>query len=234
MGLWVLAGSWSSGNLTDGFVPKEIAKRWDSSGRLATKLVSSGLWAKAEKDDEAGYQFHQWKDQNPLKTDVLARRQATADRVARHRKSKETSNEDVSNDVGNALHDELPTESVTPPPSRPDPTRPEKKEETAPRKRGARLPDDWVPAEMVNAQMRRECPEIDLDAELDVFRDYWIAQPGQKGTKTDWDATWRNWVRRARPRTQQGPSAIGPSRQDAKVQSYLDYANGPEARKAIG
>lgn len=34
-------------------------------------------------------------------------------------------------------------------------------------------------------------------AELDKFRDYWAAQPGQKGVKTDWPATWRNWVRRA-------------------------------------
>lgn len=30
---------------------------------------------------------------------------------------------------------------------------------------------------------------------FESFRDYWIAQPGQKGVKTDWDATWRNWVR---------------------------------------
>ena len=31
---------------------------------------------------------------------------------------------------------------------------------------------------------------------VEGFRDYWIAQPGQKGVKTDWTATWRNWVRR--------------------------------------
>jgi uncharacterized protein YdaU (DUF1376 family) len=30
------------------------------------------------------------------------------------------------------------------------------------------------------------------------FRDYWIAQGGQKGTKLDWFATWRNWVRSQR------------------------------------
>lgn len=34
-------------------------------------------------------------------------------------------------------------------------------------------------------------------AELEKFRDYWAAQPGQKGVKTDWPATWRNWVRRS-------------------------------------
>lgn len=28
------------------------------------------------------------------------------------------------------------------------------------------------------------------------FRDHFSAQPGVKGRKTDWEATWRNWVRR--------------------------------------
>lgn len=27
------------------------------------------------------------------------------------------------------------------------------------------------------------------------FRDYWKAQPGQRGVKADWFATWRNWCR---------------------------------------
>lgn len=27
------------------------------------------------------------------------------------------------------------------------------------------------------------------------FKDYWIAIPGQRGTKLDWSATWRNRVR---------------------------------------
>lgn len=29
------------------------------------------------------------------------------------------------------------------------------------------------------------------------FCDHWRAQPGQKGVKLDWSATWRNWCRRA-------------------------------------
>jgi hypothetical protein len=35
--------------------------------------------------------------------------------------------------------------------------------------------------------------------EVAKFRDYWIAQPGQRGVKLDWNATFRNWVRSARP-----------------------------------
>ena len=37
-------------------------------------------------------------------------------------------------------------------------------------------------------------PEI--NREMQKFCDYWKAQPGQKGVKLDWPATWRNWVRR--------------------------------------
>jgi hypothetical protein len=61
-------------------------------------------------------------------------------------------------------------------------------------KRGERLsletlPDDW----------RRFClderPRLNADRVFARFRDYWIAQPGAKGRKLDWSATWRNWVR---------------------------------------
>lgn len=27
------------------------------------------------------------------------------------------------------------------------------------------------------------------------FADYWRQQPGVKGRKSDWSATWRNWIR---------------------------------------
>lgn len=64
--------------------------------------------------------------------------------------------------------------------------------------RGARLPKDWNPGEdglkfasdhgLLNGKAQ---------AELAKFRDYWASQPGQKGVKTDWLATWRNWVRNA-------------------------------------
>jgi hypothetical protein len=65
---------------------------------------------------------------------------------------------------------------------------------------GARLPSDWqLPkalGEWATEQgMTREC----VIAEADRFRDYWIAQPGAKGRKTDWPATWRNWIRNRKP-----------------------------------
>lgn len=52
------------------------------------------------------------------------------------------------------------------------------------------LPDEWIGFCKTNR------PELDPQETFEGFRDYWIAQPGQKGVKTDWTATWRNWVRR--------------------------------------
>lgn len=62
--------------------------------------------------------------------------------------------------------------------------------------RGARLPDDWEPGEALIAWALAETPSIDWRAQTEQFRDYWKAQPGAKGRKADWAATWRGWMRR--------------------------------------
>jgi uncharacterized protein YdaU (DUF1376 family) len=76
--------------------------------------------------------------------------------------------------------------------------------------KGSRLPQGWTPepvhmafAESLGLRNGRAA------AELEKFRDYWAAQPGQKGVKTDWPATWRNWVRRAVEATAGKPAAQG-------------------------
>lgn len=63
------------------------------------------------------------------------------------------------------------------------------------KKKGCRLPPDWSPDEVF---ARREgLSTWEVENEAAKFLDYWAAQPGQRGVKTDWDATWRNWVRKA-------------------------------------
>jgi hypothetical protein len=61
--------------------------------------------------------------------------------------------------------------------------------------RGSRLTAEWAPADEDIAFCKTERPDLDPAKTADRFRDYWIAQPGAKGIKTDWTATWRNWVR---------------------------------------
>lgn len=65
-------------------------------------------------------------------------------------------------------------------------------------RRGRRLPDGWAPARTAaTLDLETGHDPAWLERELDRFRDHWAAQAGAKGRKSDWDATWRNWLRRA-------------------------------------
>lgn len=61
-----------------------------------------------------------------------------------------------------------------------------------------RLPSDWVLSHEDYQFCEKERPDLKPETVADQFRDYWIAQPGAKGRKLDWPATWRNWVRNQR------------------------------------
>lgn len=83
---------------------------------------------------------------------------------------------------------------------------------------GTRLPDGWFPSRTdANLRTERESGlnDRELQDALDNFRDYWAAQPGQRGRKADWDATWRNWVRRVSKQHH-------PRRQDQTTQILAD------------
>ena len=66
------------------------------------------------------------------------------------------------------------------------------------RPRGTRLQPDWFPTEDQKRWAGKTRPDLDVATVVDSFRDYWVAAPGQKGVKLDWDATFRNWVRNQR------------------------------------
>lgn len=54
---------------------------------------------------------------------------------------------------------------------------------------------------------------VETETEFEKFRNYWIAKSGKDATKTDWAATWRNWiitaVERRGPRNQAGSAHTG-------------------------
>jgi len=51
------------------------------------------------------------------------------------------------------------------------------------------LPQEWIQF------CKTERMDLNPESVFLQFKDYWIAQGGQKGAKLDWFATWRNWVR---------------------------------------
>lgn len=79
---------------------------------------------------------------------------------------------------------------------------------------GSRLPPDWSLPDEWRVWAEHERPDVDVPLEAAKFRDFWHAKPGKDGRKADWQATWRNWIRRADPGRRRGPAAAGSGGED--------------------
>lgn len=78
LGLWVVAGSWSGANLSDGFIPDHVLPRLlADAATLAQELVTARLWRRVR----GGYRFHDWAHFNPPAKAVLADREAARERM---------------------------------------------------------------------------------------------------------------------------------------------------------
>lgn len=81
---------------------------------------------------------------------------------------------------------ETPAASAAPQP-REEPKPPKRKKPRHP------IADDWEPRPDVRDQMKTECPTVDQDTELLMFRDHFLAKAE---TSTDWNLNYRGWCRR--------------------------------------
>jgi len=58
-----------------------------------------------------------------------------------------------------------------------------------------RIPEDFWPSKELLEWHAEHFEEVDWKLETHKFVDYWSSVSGGKGMKTDWQATWRNWIR---------------------------------------
>lgn len=102
--------------------------------------------------------------------------------------------------------DPLPSPPPDPPPP-PDPVPAIPAQPTAGGKKPkTAMPDGWVPSRSeanLEAEETAKARGIDLREELKNLRDWAKANNAKKA---DWDATWRNWTRNARPKSGQATS----------------------------
>ncbi len=91
MGLWAVAGSYSSQQRIGGFVPDWYVTTWPSGKSLAGKLVAAGLWVPTEQDGDSGWRFHDWEHCNPSKETIEQERESARQRMAATRAAKKAS-----------------------------------------------------------------------------------------------------------------------------------------------
>lgn len=130
-GLWVIAGSWSSQQMTDGFVPDYMIEAWKPTRLTVESLVNAGLWERVR----GGFEFRSWLEYNPSKEQTEREREASKERMraSRERKKSEragkaVANSDVAPQQAEQLQRNTPEPLQRPDPTRPDPTRPTSKE----------------------------------------------------------------------------------------------------------
>lgn len=89
--------------------------------------------------------------------------------------------------------------------------------------------NDWQPS-VADIEWARAQGFVDEFSRYETtkFGDYWRAKSGRDATKTDWPATWRNWLRRAAENCG-GRASPSASPATAKAQGWLDI--GAELRQ---
>ncbi|MEC5149185.1 hypothetical protein [Cryobacterium sp. GrIS_2_6] len=218
IGLWTVAGSWAADQLTDGHVPDFMIDEWGGTTTLVDALVSVRLWARVpvefpnssveSRNSTAEFRFWNWEEYQPTKAEVEAGREKNAEKLRKWRERNRVTQPDVTELQGGYE----PLGNPAPDPTRPDPTPITSKEviKERPASRGSRLSPEWMPSAASVATAKTDAPDIDCQAEHSTFVDYWIAQPGQKGVKTNWESTWRNWMRRKQADVKSRPTRQTP------------------------
>jgi hypothetical protein len=201
IGLWTLSGAWSSDHLKNGFVPVTHLETWGGTVEMAEVLVTAKLWTRVGK---RGYQFRNWAKWQITREQVESNREREREKKAGWRAAKAAKTEGSPDGVPGG---QVPRPQVVPSiPTRPDPTRPDQ-ERKAPAGRGSRVPNDFKISDDMRAWAAQNTPLVNVDSKLGEWRDYWAGVAGAKGVRTDWEATWRNgmrkqqeWAKKDRPR----------------------------------
>ena len=221
--------------MSDGFLDERVVlKRWGQA--VADELSGNDPNRPSWIPTEGGWRIHDFEKHHPLRADIEEKREAVrVRRVEAGKRGGQASGEARAKQTASKPEANVSTDEA----KRTSETETETETETTPKgverpaKRGSRLSAEWLPSPASIAKAREDAPAVDHQAEHATFIDYWIAQPGQRGVKTDWDATWRNWMRRKQGDVKTRPVAVTPTKKALDVIEMGRRMQADEDRKAI-
>jgi len=186
MGVWLLAGTWSAHERTDGFVPAHVIEEFGCTLEVYQALIGAGLWR--EQGDDI--QFHDWSDYQPTReqleakaAEVSARRSAAGKAGAMAKWQKDS--KAMAND-GKGMAKDSPEPEPEPEPNR----------ERVATKRGSRIPEDFALTDEMIAWAATELPGLDVKSMTAMFIDFWHASASPSAVKKDWGRAWKVWARK--------------------------------------
>ncbi|WP_087484912.1 hypothetical protein [Brachybacterium massiliense] len=113
--------------------------------------------------------------------------------------------------------------SPTPTPAPPSSTE-EGESEGKSRKRssaGTRISDDFTIDDEMRAWAAENTPHVDIDWHTQKFIDHFASQSGQRGVKTQWGRTWKNWMRTEEERAPANRQQQRPNRDAASARGLV-------------
>jgi hypothetical protein len=122
---------------------------------------------------------------------IAEKRGKDRERTRRYRERNAQSRDDTQQTVSNGVGPE--TRSSPTPPKETQTLK--ENPPTGVKRKGSRVTADHRPN--IEAAVAEGMPQHVAHQEARKFVDHFLALPGEKGVKLDWDATWRNWFRRA-------------------------------------
>ena len=175
--LYVSGGCYAAKHLTDGLIPKCAVPTLTTLSRpqkLAERLVHVRLWHELEDD----FEMHDYLLYNPSRVEVESVRESARERAANGaRKMHELRAKDSrSDDAPVPSRPEIPTES------------------SGARKRGTRIPDEFVVTDEMREWVERRCPRTNWRHHTERFVNHWKAESRANAVKLDWNKAWRNWM----------------------------------------
>ena len=184
---------YSGKNLTDGFLDERIVSRmWGTqvAEELTTNDPVNPSWGRVE----GGWLIYGFTERQNTKEHVESVKKKRKEAVEKRWADTKTKQNSNTADT-KAIQNEYKTDTKAIPDTDTDTDTNTNKE----LKRGTRLQHPFVlTSDMINWAVEKY-PLVDFNLQTEAFIDYWTAQPGQKGVKSDWVATWRNWIRNSRP-----------------------------------
>lgn len=177
--------------LTDGFLAEGVVvKKWgrDVAPELTTNHPERPSWVRVE----GGWQIRDYDKHQTTNADIESKREAG--RLGGMAKAKRFSSGNVApatevleqKGSTNLAKTETETETKTPSST--------KKKEAA--TRGTRVDPKFAITPGMREWAKTEVPLVNLNAKLSEWVDYWASVPGVRGVKLDWEATWRNGMRK--------------------------------------
>lgn len=177
-------------------------------------------WSKRqpEREDGAAERARAWREARRTHANARERTTGKPNATEPHRDREDTDTEkNIQLDLQPVLVDapaEKPLEPAAPSPKAPAKTM------------GSRLADGWKPSDEGRAFARERLGTgRRAHEELAKFTDHWRGKAGAAGRKVDWEATWRNWVRKAAETQPRAPPARGGSYVQALIDATTEIAD---------